>query len=144
MIFKKNATAKEVITLQTTPAKRPLPSGTELSVIGADLVVKGSLSSKHDIQIDGSVDGDVRCAKLDVGGSGQIVGNIFAADVTICGTLKGNIWASKVLLGSGSRVEGDVVNKSFGIETGAIFEGSSHQSDDPIAEAMAKSIIKNP
>jgi cytoskeletal protein CcmA (bactofilin family) len=143
MIFRRNSTTTEVIgTLQTVPPKRPVQAGPELSVIGADLVVKGSLTSKHDIQIDGNVDGDVRCAKLDVGSSGQIVGNIFAGDVTIHGTLKGNIWANKVLLCSGSRVDGDVVNRTFGIESGAFFEGNSHQSDDPIAEATAKAIKK--
>ena len=123
--------------------KRPVQPVSDNSVIGPDLVVKGSLTSKRDIQIDGSVDGDVHCAKLDVGSSGQIVGNIFAAEVTIRGTLKGNIWANKVLLCSGSRVDGDVVNKTFGVESGAIFEGSSRQSDDPVAEA-AKGDKKKP
>lgn len=103
------------------------------SIIGNDIVVNGTLTSSGQMQIDGQVKGDVRCAMLVIGERALIEGNIAAEDVTIRGHVKGNVWAHKVHLSSTSRVEGDIHRQSMSVEHGAFFEGHSKHSDDPLS-----------
>jgi cytoskeletal protein CcmA (bactofilin family) len=98
------------------------------SIISADLVVTGTLTSTGDIQTDGRVDGDVRSGGLVIGETAQIHGDITASDVTIRGQVQGRICAKKVFLCAASRVQGDILHETFGVEMGASFEGNCRHS----------------
>ncbi|HEX2592130.1 MAG TPA: polymer-forming cytoskeletal protein [Rhizomicrobium sp.] len=103
------------------------------SIISADLVVNGSLSSTGDIQIDGRVEGDVQSAGLVIGDKAFVHGEIAAEDITIRGRVQGSIRARKVLLCSTSHVEGNILHEAFAVETGAFFEGNCRHHDNPLA-----------
>src|SRR5215469_14250526 len=77
------------------PAKRSV-RGSAPSIISADLVVNGTLTSTGDIQIDGRVEGDVHSTGLVIGEKALIHGEILADDVTIRGKVQGGIRARKV------------------------------------------------
>src|SRR5690348_9142712 len=104
------------------------------SIISADLVVNGTLTSSGDIQIDGRVEGDVRSAGLVIGDKAYIQGEILADDVTVRGRVQGGIRARKVLLCATSHVEGNILHEAFAVEAGAFFEGNCRHSDNPLAE----------
>src|ERR1700742_3616606 len=104
------------------------------SIIYADLVVNGTLTSTGDIQIDGRVEGDVHSAGLVIGDKAFIHGEIMAEDVTVRGRVQGSIRARKVLLCSTSHVEGNILHEAFAVEAGAFFEGNCRHSDNPLAE----------
>jgi cytoskeletal protein CcmA (bactofilin family) len=114
-----------------------LRSGAAPSIISADLVVNGTLTSTGDIQIDGRVEGDVHSAGLVVGDKAVIHGEVFAEDVTVRGRIEGSIRARKVLLCSTCHVEGNILHEAFAVETGAFFEGNCRHADDPLAEDVA-------
>ena len=97
------------------------------SIITEDVVMTGTLAAKCDLQIEGRIDGDVRCIRLVIGDAGQVNGNIFAEEVTIRGHVHGAIHARQMLLCRGSHVEGDIAIESFTVEAGAIFEGNCRQ-----------------
>ena len=121
----------------TLAQQRKGPAGTSSgtpSIISADLVVNGSLTSAGDIQIDGRVEGDVRGAGLVIGDKALIHGDVSAEDLTVRGRIEGGIRARKVLLCSGCHVEGNILHEAFAVETGAFFEGNCRHSDDPLAE----------
>ena len=59
------------------------------SIISADLVVNGTLTSTGDIQIDGRVEGDVHSSGLVIGDKAHIQGEILADDVTVRGHVHG-------------------------------------------------------
>ncbi len=125
-------------------APKQASSGLIPSIISADLVVTGSLTSTGDIQIDGRVDGDVRSGGLVIGEKAEIHGDIAASDVTVRGHVRGlpgRICAKKVFLCATSRVEGDILHDTFGVEVGASFEGNCRHSDGPAA-AMAADAAK--
>jgi cytoskeletal protein CcmA (bactofilin family) len=103
------------------------------SVIGTDLTVVGNLQSKGEIQIDGTVQGDIQAARVIVGQAARITGGVVADDVVVQGTVMGSIRGNRVTLQSSSKVEGDVFHQSLAIEQGAFFEGKSRRSDDPTA-----------
>jgi len=94
------------------------------SIIGADLLIEGSISALGDIQLDGRVDGDICGAGVAIGGSGQIYGEIVADDVIVRGHIKGRIRARRVLLCSTCHVEGDILHEALVIEAGAFFQGN--------------------
>jgi len=108
------------------------------SIITSDVVMIGTITAKSDVQIEGRIDGDVRCVSLVIGDAGHVNGNIFAEDVTIRGHVKGSIRARRVLLCSASRVEGDLLIAALTVEVGAIFEGNCRHCDSPLAEAPNK------
>ncbi|MGN6517074.1 MAG: bactofilin family protein [Rhizomicrobium sp.] len=117
----------------TAQVKRPVRSAAP-SIISADLVVNGTLTSTGDIQIDGRVEGDVRSAGLVIGDKAFIQGEIMADDVTIRGRVQGGVRARKVLLCATSHVEGNILHEAFAVEAGAFFEGNCRHSDNPLSE----------
>src|SRR5512140_2139690 len=70
------------------------------SIISADLVIAGTLTSTGDIQIDGRIEGDVHSAGLVIGDKAFIHGDVVAEEVTVRGRVQGAIRARKVLLAS--------------------------------------------
>ncbi len=112
----------------SSPTK-PKPSA---SVLSADLVVTGNLKTTGDIQIEGTVKGDIHAHLLTVGEKATVAGEVVGDDVVITGRIQGRVRGLKVRLTSTARVEGDIVHKTLAIESGAHFEGSVIRRDDPL------------
>jgi cytoskeletal protein CcmA (bactofilin family) len=121
------------------PQKRPTRSSSAPSIISADLVVTGTLTSSGDIQVDGKVEGNVNSTGLVIGDKALIQGDVTAEEVTVRGRVKGSIRARKVLLASTCHVEGDILHEAFAVETGAFFEGNCRHADNPLADAPGRS-----
>ncbi len=107
------------------------PVGT--SVIGADLVIKGNLTSKGEVQIEGEVQGDIYGTHIVIGERARVTGGVIAEECVIRGHLLGTVRGRRVLLQSTSHVEGDIYHQTMAIEQGAFFEGKSRRTDDPLA-----------
>ena len=95
------------------------------------------MASSGDIQIEGTIEGDVRAHLLTVGESATISGEIVADDVVVNGRVIGRVRGLKVRLTSSARVEGDIVHKTIAIESGAHFEGSVTRQEDPLGDRAA-------
>jgi cytoskeletal protein CcmA (bactofilin family) len=93
------------------------------SIVSADLTVTGDLVSAGEIQIDGRVEGDIRCASLIIGIAGAVTGEVSAQTVRMHGTVSGQVIAKSVFLASTARMVGDVTHESLAIEPGAFMEG---------------------
>ncbi len=102
------------------------------SVLSADLHVTGNMKTTGDIQVEGTVEGDIRAHLLTIGESATIKGEVIADDVVINGRIVGRVRGLKVRLTSTARVEGDIIHKTIAIESGAHFEGSVQRQDDPL------------
>ncbi|HXV24828.1 MAG TPA: polymer-forming cytoskeletal protein [Alphaproteobacteria bacterium] len=93
------------------------------SIISADMKIVGSLESAGDLQIDGTIEGDVTSRTLTVSDTASVRGSISADAVKVSGTVKGGISAKSVTLTRSAKVKGDIVHQTLSIETGANFEG---------------------
>ena len=93
------------------------------SIISADLKIVGDLSSDGEIQVDGTIDGDIRTNSLLVGETADIKGEIVADSVHVHGTINGQIKSRAVNLAKSAHVVGDVLHEDLAIETGAFLEG---------------------
>ncbi|MEQ9448077.1 MAG: polymer-forming cytoskeletal protein [Rhodospirillaceae bacterium] len=109
------------------------------SIISADLSVEGNLVSNGEVQVDGTVKGDIQCKALIVGAKGSVTGEVSAQTVRMHGSIKGMIRAKSVFLASTARMSGDVEHESLAIEPGAYMEGHCKRIAEPaVATAPAE------
>ncbi|MGH1424101.1 MAG: bactofilin family protein [Pseudooceanicola sp.] len=122
----------------------PPPSGSEFkasapkakppaSILSSDLHITGNVKTTGDIQIEGTIEGDIRAHLLTVGEGATVKGEVTADDVVVNGRIVGRVRGLKVRLTSTARVEGDIIHKTIAIESGAHFEGSVQRQDDPLS-----------
>jgi cytoskeletal protein CcmA (bactofilin family) len=123
----------------TDASRSPGPVASKMvpSIIGEDLTIKGNVTSKGEIQVDGEIEGDIRCSSLLLGDQSQVTGGVVAEDVVVRGGIIGSIRGLRVTLQAQSHVEGDIFHQSLVIEQGAYFEGKSRRCDNPLAEIKA-------
>ena len=112
------------------------------SVLSSDLTIKGNLRTTGDIQIEGTVEGDIRAHLLTIGEGATVKGECVADDVVINGRIVGRVRGLKVRLTSTARVEGDIIHKTIAIESGAHFEGSVQRQEDPIANGGSRPVAR--
>jgi cytoskeletal protein CcmA (bactofilin family) len=100
--------------------------GSSINLIGAGTVVEGDIKSSGDIRIDGTVYGSIFSkAKVVVGSTGMIEGNINSANADVSGGVKGKTNVSELLfLKSSAKVTGDIITGKLVVEVGATFTGS--------------------
>ncbi len=116
-----------------TPSAPP-KSKPAASVLSSDLTIVGNIKSSGDIQIEGSVEGDVRSQVVIVGESAVVRGEVVGDEVIVHGRVVGRLRGVRIRLTATARVEGDIVHKTIAIENGAHFEGSVQRQDDPIGQ----------
>ena len=98
------------------------------TLISAGTVVKGDLKSESDLRIDGTIQGNVISgAKVVIGPSGFVEGNIEGNNADISGRLIGNVVTKEVVqLRNTGSVNGNITAASLQIDSGAVFNGQSH------------------
>ena len=121
----------------TASAAAPAPSAPKAkppaSVLSQDMHVTGNIKTTGDIQVEGTVEGDIRAHLLTIGETATIKGEVIADDIVINGRIIGRVRGLKVRLTATARVEGDIIHKTIAIESGAHFEGSVQRQDDPLS-----------
>lgn len=98
-------------------------SNSTFSVLGADVVIKGDISASADLHVDGTVEGDIKCASLVQGESSQISGSIMAETARLSGKVAGAITARELVILKSAIIEGDVHYDALTIEQGAQVDG---------------------
>lgn len=105
---------------------RSAPLSASTSVIGPGLKIRGEISGSADLHIEGEAQGQIRLSggRVSVGPSGNVQADIDAREISIEGSLQGNLKASEsVRLGPSSKVQGSVITPRIGIEDGARLRG---------------------
>ena len=111
------------------------------AVISADVHILGCLKTDGEVEIEGRIEGDVRCSHLTVGKSGAVIGDITAEEVVVRGTVKGVIRASRVLVQHGARVESEICHAKLSIEEGSYFKGTSAPNDTAEIDAPSAKAV---
>ena len=131
----KDTSSDSAVSAPPPPAKRSAMKSKAPSIISADMVLQGSLNSEGEVQLDGSVEGDVRAGSLTIGEDASVDGEVIAETVIVRGKVKGSIRARQVQLAATARIEGDIVHSALSMESGAFFDGHCRHSSDPVADA---------
>ena len=109
--------------VQTHPIDRSRKRSGSSSVIGSDLKVVGNMYSDGDIQVEGTVEGDIACAALTVGQYAQIKGSISAETLEILGSVRGKVKATSVELATTAKAACDIDYCVLSIQEGAVVDG---------------------
>lgn len=97
-----------------------------LNMIAQGTVIEGEIKSTGDLRIDGTVKGSVISkAKVVVGSTGLIQGDVFAQNADISGTIMGKSTINETtFLKSSAKVNGDIITSKLVVEVGASFTGN--------------------
>jgi cytoskeletal protein CcmA (bactofilin family) len=101
-------------------------------VIDSWLKITGNLQSEGEVQVDGKIEGDIRCAHLTVGKDAFVNGNVTAEEVVVRGNVTGSIRANRVVLQDNAQVDSEIFHQKIAIEEGACFQGRSRMCAEPL------------
>ena len=102
--------------------------GNGTTLISAGTTVKGDISSNADLRIDGTIIGNINSsAKIVIGSSGVVEGDIFGNNADIVGKVSGSIRAKELLQLRGEcLVNGNIYAGKLQVEPTATFNGQCH------------------
>jgi cytoskeletal protein CcmA (bactofilin family) len=96
------------------------------AAIGASMRIKGEISAREELLVDGEVEGTLESqSTITIGPNGKVRANIKAREVIILGSVRGNVEASeKISIRDKGSLVGDIKTAGIGIDDGAYFKGS--------------------
>lgn len=118
---------REGIPMQTYPTRREEPQVRTNATIGKSLLVKGSITGREDVQVDGRLEGDVELPehRLTVGVGGHVQGGVRAREIVVLGSVHGNLEAvERIEIKRNAKVVGDLRAARFVVEDEAYFKGN--------------------
>jgi len=117
-----------------------LPVGYE-TVIGAHTRITGDITSTANVRIDGHFDGSIQIeGNMIVGEAAQISADIHAHNITIAGSVHGDVSGAKVMLARTARVWGDISAAALTTEEGAFLDGRITMPAHPAAQAESTAL----
>lgn len=114
--------------------------GKTSNIIGQDTHLEGHLNTKGNLRVEGKVNGSLQTtAKLVLGDTSIVEGNITAKTAEIGGQVKGTIEVAGLLtLKPTAVIHGDIITNKLVFEEGAQFDGTCKMSTPPKASDEAK------
>lgn len=123
---------------QTQPPRQSgraaMANAPSFSVLGSDVAIKGDVTARSDLHIDGRVEGDIACSSLVQGETSEIVGAIKVDSARMAGRVQGTIAAGDLVILRTAQIDGDVAYDSLTIEPGARVNGRLSQRSAQVLE----------
>jgi cytoskeletal protein CcmA (bactofilin family) len=91
------------------------------------LKIVGTVTAEGLAEVNGQIEGELRCTSLIVSRKAYVSGTIQAEQVVVDGKAEGPIQGGDVLLKSQANVVGDIHHQSLAIERGAFLDSRSVQ-----------------
>jgi cytoskeletal protein CcmA (bactofilin family) len=115
------------------------------TLISFGTTVTGDVKSESDLRIDGTIQGNISSsAKIIIGPSGVVEGNITGTQADISGKVTGNISVSELLqLRAQCNVEGNLSATKLQVDPSAVFNGKC-QMGQPAASIVTMSNLDVP
>ena len=101
------------------------------SLIGEGCQLKGDISAKNSIKIEGHIQGKLNIdGSVIIGEKGSVQGDVSCADLLVLGRIEGNINARQLQLKQTAHIQGNIETQTLQIEPGAIYQGSVTMKTD--------------
>lgn len=106
----------------------PVPSPGALNALVKGTTVEGSLRCESDLRVDGTIKGKLNCqAKVIIGPSGVVDGEIRCQNAVIEGRFKGILFVSELLnVRETAEVDGEISTNKLLVQSGAKFNVTCH------------------
>lgn len=106
------------------------------TIIGSSADINGHLKAEGGVRVDGAFEGLIETAgNVIIGEGAKVLADITARNVSVAGSVKGNIVANgRLEILTTGRVWGDIQVTSFLIDEGGVFRGQSlmQSTDEPL------------
>jgi len=114
------------------------------TIIGKDTLMKGSISGKGALRIDGQFEGDLNTTgNIVIGENAKVTAQCNALNASIAGTVYGNIdIVEKLELLASAQIYGDIKAGILSISEGAIFKGACEMRQNIEDNASKKKSAK--
>ena len=114
------------------------------TLISAGTILNGDIISDNDLRIDGTVKGNIKCsAKIIIGSTGFVDGNVEGGNADITGKVQGNIIVKEFLqLRAECNVSGNLSAVKLQIDPTATFNGQCQMGNAASANTAKASILK--
>lgn len=95
------------------------------TVIGENVVIKGSISFPQFLRIDGSFEGEILSqGKIVIGPTGKVKADLTLQEAYISGKVEGNVTVTeKLVLRGRAEVKGDITAPSISVDEGVSIQG---------------------
>jgi len=102
------------------------------SVIADDLHIKGEVTTQGDVELKGTLEGEITCRTLLIAEDATIEGKATAEKVVVRGSVDGQINGIRVTLAPSAKVKGELICKALSVDEEAYFDGTSQRVNDPL------------
>jgi cytoskeletal protein CcmA (bactofilin family) len=129
---------------EKNPTSEKQFSSSSATLISAGTILNGDIISDNDLRIDGTVKGNIKCsAKIIIGSTGFVDGNIEGGNADITGKVQGNIVVKEFLQLRGEcNVNGNLSAVKLQIDPTATFNGQCQMGSAASANTAKASILK--
>jgi cytoskeletal protein CcmA (bactofilin family) len=105
--------------------------GNASTIIAKNAILEGNMETVGNLRIEGKLVGNIRCkAKVAMGDSSLVEGDIITQNAEIAGRVKGNLDISGLLiLKPTAIIDGNITAGKIMLETGAVFNGNCKMGD---------------
>jgi cytoskeletal protein CcmA (bactofilin family) len=96
------------------------------TVIGKSVTIRGELSGKEDLYMDGDIEGTIQLSDhaLTIGPNAKVLADIHVKDLVIFGKVTGNLHATgRVDIRNSAVITGDIHSQRLSIEENAAIKG---------------------
>ena len=118
----------------------------EVSRVAQCSSIKGDISSKGDIRVDGNVDGTIYSyARIVIGETARLSGNILCENVDFWGRMDGDAYVKDLLtVKSDASINGNIHARRIQVEIGAQINGSCTMISEEEFDNYVAEIVENP
>lgn len=109
------------------------------TLIGEGCVIKGDITAKNSIKIEGSLHGNLTSeGSVIIGEKGMIKGDVRCTDLLIFGRLEGNINVRQLQLKPAAHIQGNIETQTLQVEPGATYQGGVTMKNPAAADHSPK------
>jgi cytoskeletal protein CcmA (bactofilin family) len=112
--------------------------------IAPDMVVKAHIATVGTVVLNGRLEGNICCTRLEIGESGYLLGKVIAEHVVISGQVVGEVRALMVEVMRNALVEGEIYHSRISLDEDATMTGATiriERLDVPAAMREVRKVI---
>jgi len=115
------------------------------TIIAGNCIIESNLKTEGNIKIYGKINGSIDVkGDVTVGETGVVLGEIKANNITLSGTVEGNVHCENALkLTSSAKLNGDAYVKKFSSDEGCLFGGKCIMEEMEKLKQKGNKIDKN-
>ena len=107
-------------------AAQPIEPGAAAGNVSRAISIKGEVTGREDLFIDGEVQGSIHITdgNVTIGPNGRVTADIEAREIVVRGKVKGSLRGrERVQIGRTGEVAGDILSRRLAVEEGAALSG---------------------